>query len=76
MEEQVVFNAFSDKKSLVVSNEDGNKPIVEITGYDLSVEFNMSEIHSIDDAEDACEALARVFFKSMFEQLLVERNNT
>lgn len=74
-EEKVCFRAFSDKTCYTVMDESGEVPMIEISGYDLRTVFNFDKIHSVSDAEDACDALARVFLKAMVEQLLEERVN-
>ena len=73
MEEQVKFNAHSDRMVYGVSSEDGEDMLVEISGYDIQTKFNLDRINSLDDAENACAALADVFFKALFESLLCER---
>lgn len=73
MEEQRIFNAHSDKMIYGVSSDNGKEILVEVSGYDLRVKFNLDLINSLDDAENACFALANVFFKTLFEQLLEEQ---
>lgn len=71
IEEQVMFNAHSDKMCYGVSDDNGEM-LVEISGYDLNTRFNLDRINSLDDAENACSALSNVFFKALCEQLLEE----
>lgn len=75
MEEQITFNAFSDKNIYAVESDDGTGIVAEISGYDLQVKFDLSKINTLEDAENACETLSKVFFKALFQQLLEDRAN-
>ena len=74
MEEKITFLE-SEKGSYVVMDENGKNPIAEISGYGLNTKFDMSKINTIEDAEDVCDALSKVFLKALFSQLLEEKNN-
>ena len=76
MEEKVTFNEFSDKRSISIMDESGQVPLAEISGYDLDIVFNMREINSIEEAEEACGAMAEALFRMMFQQLLEESKQT
>jgi hypothetical protein len=52
---------------------DGNEMMCAITGYDLSIAFNMRLINSIADAESCANALADVFYEALMEQLIEQK---
>ncbi|WP_242053088.1 hypothetical protein [Dysgonomonas sp. GY617] len=49
---------------------DGNEMMCAITGYDLTIAFNMRLINSLADAESCADALADVFYQALMEQLI------
>ncbi len=70
----VQFRLISDKSLLSIRNEKINQPLVEISGYDLSIKFNMEFIKSIEDVEAAVQGLGELFRKTILSQLLEGKN--
>lgn len=78
MDEQIItqdepkreFRVISDRGLLAVKNPDIDKNLVEISGYDLQVDFNMEYINSIDDVEAATNGIATLFRELIMEKLL------
>ena len=69
-EEKTVSFKPSEKMVYGVLNYDGNELMATITGYDLSISFNMSLIISLADAENCADALANVFYETLLEELI------
>jgi hypothetical protein len=49
---------------------EGDELLATITGYGLSINFNMRLINSIADAEKMANGLADIFFKALMDQLI------
>lgn len=73
-EEKTVSFKSSEKMLYGVLNYDGNELMATISGYDLSISFNMRLINSLSDAESCADALANVFYEALMEKL-VEKNS-
>lgn len=69
-EEKTVSFKLSEKMVYGVLNYDGNELMATITGYDLSISFNMRLINSLADAENCADALANVFYETLLEELI------
>lgn len=69
-EEKTVSFKPSEKMLYGVLNYDGNELMAAISGYDLSISFNMRVINSLADAENCADALADVFYQALMEQLI------
>lgn len=69
-EPKIEFRLISDRGLYEVRNADIDKPLVEISGYDLQINFNMEYINSIQDVEAAVEGLGQLFRDIIMEQLL------
>lgn len=69
-EEKTVSFKTSEKMVYGVLNYDGNELMATITGYDLSISFNMRLINSLADAENCADALANVFYETLLEELI------
>lgn len=72
MEEKEKTVSFKPSEKMVygVLNYDGNELMATITGYDLSISFNMRLINSLADAENCADALANVFYETLLEELI------
>ncbi|WP_165020901.1 hypothetical protein [Dysgonomonas sp. ZJ279] len=68
-EETVSFKK-SELMTYGVLGYDGNEMMCAITGYDLTIAFNMRLINSLADAESCADALADVFYQALMEQLI------
>ncbi|PXV57423.1 hypothetical protein CLV62_1527 [Dysgonomonas alginatilytica] len=68
-EETVSFKT-SELMTYGVLGYDGNEMMCAITGYDLTIAFNMRLINSLADAESCADALADVFYQALMEQLI------
>ncbi len=73
-EPKVVFRAVSDRDVFVVSNPDIGQNLVEISGYDLQINFNMDFIKNIEDVEAAIEGMGEIWRKIIMGQLLNSKN--
>lgn len=69
-EEKTVSFKSSEKMLYGVLNYDGNELMATISGYDLSISFNMRVINSLADAENCADALANVFYEALMEELI------
>lgn len=69
-EEKTVSFKPSEKMLYGVLNYDGNELMATISGYDLSISFNMRLINSLSDAESCADALANVFYETLIEELI------
>jgi hypothetical protein len=49
---------------------EGDELLATITGYGLSINFNMRLINSIADAEKMANGIADIFFKALMDQLI------
>lgn len=72
-EPEVKFKLVSDKKVMNIVNADINEVLVEISGYDLQINFNMQYLKSIEDIEAACSGIADLFRDTITEKLLEYR---
>lgn len=72
-EPKVEFNLITDKTCLTVINDDIDEPLVEISGYDLQINFNLKYIKSIEDVELAVTGIGDVFRRTIMDQLLEDR---
>lgn len=73
-EPTVEFRLISDKSAMKVTNEDINETLIEITGYDLQVNFNMQYLKTLQDIEAAKEGVAKLFGEIIMEKLLEHKN--
>lgn len=71
--EIVSFNT-NDKTIYGVQGYDGNELMAIISGYDLSISFNMRLINSLSDAENCANALADVFYELLMEELIAKKS--
>ncbi|MBO5970032.1 MAG: hypothetical protein J6S14_16200 [Clostridia bacterium] len=69
-EPRVEFKMISDRSVYNIVNEDINKTLVEISGYDLQINFNMEYLNSIEDVEAAVTGLGNLFRDIIMEKLL------
>lgn len=69
-EEKVSFSK-SERMVYGALNYDGNELMAVISGYDLTISFNLRVINSLADAEACANALADVFYEALMEQLLI-----
>lgn len=72
-EAEVKFKLISDRDVMNVINEEINEPLIEISGYDLQINFNMAYLKSIEDINAACEGVADLFRQTIMEKLLEYR---
>ncbi len=67
--ETVTFRT-SDMITYGVMGYEGEEFLATITGYGLSINFNMRLINSIADAEKMANGMADIFFKALMDQLI------
>ena len=75
-EPRVEFKMISDRSVYNIVNEDINKTLVEISGYDLQINFNMEYLNSIEDVEAAVTGLGNLFRDIIMEKLLEHKKQT
>ena len=64
------FRASSDLTSFQVIDEQTRKPMMVISGYALSMKFNMAELRSSSKVEQLLSGLTEMFRKMIIEQSL------
>lgn len=69
-EPHVEFKMITDRSVFNIVNEEIDKTLVEISGYDLQINFNMEYINSIEDVEAAVNGLGNLFRDIIMEKLL------
>lgn len=72
-EAEVKFRVISDRDVMNVVNADINEVLVEISGYDLQINFNMQYLKSLEDIDAACKGIADLFKETIMEKLLEYR---
>lgn len=72
-EPTVEFKLITDKTVLSINNPEINQNLVEISGYDLDISFNMEYINSIEDVEAAVSGISDLFRRTIMEKLLEHR---
>lgn len=66
----VEFKMLSDRTVYQVLSERNKEVMVEISGYDLQIKFNLEHINSVQDIEAATGGLTQLFREIITEQLL------
>ena len=66
----VEFKMLSDRTVYQVLSERNKEVMVEISGYDLQINFNLEHINSVQDIEAAAGGLTQLFREIITEQLL------
>lgn len=74
-EEIISFKIESDRTTYGVLGYEGEELMAAISGYDLSIVFNMRLINSLADAESCANGLADVFYQVLMEQLIARNSN-
>lgn len=69
-EPRVEFKLISDRTIFKIINDSINENLVEISGYDLQVNFNMEYINSVEDVEAAVEGIGNLFRQIIMDKLL------
>ena len=69
-EPTITFDLLSDKRVISVVSEEAEKTLVEISGYDLEIKFNMEYINSVEDVEQAVAGIGDLFRDLIMESLL------
>lgn len=72
-EPTVQFRLVSDRSVYEVRSEAVNAALVEISGYDLQMNFNMQYLNSTSDIEDALEGLKDLFRDVIMEQVMANK---
>ena len=76
LEPEVVFNTLSDRRILAVQT---HETIMEISGYDLQINFNRDKLQNIADIESMLDGLKDLFRQVVMQDLLesnVEKTNS
>ena len=69
-EPTVEFKMIADRTVCSIVNDEINQTLVEISGYDLMINFNMEYINSVEDVEAAVGGVADLFRKEIMSKLL------
>ena len=64
------FKYRSDRSAFTIKNPEIDKILIEISGYDLQVNFNMEYINSIADVEAAVSGVGDLFRQIIMDKLL------
>lgn len=72
-EPEVKFKLISDRDVMNVENGDTGEKLIEISGYDLQINFNMQYLKSVEDITAACNGVADLFRETIMEKLLEYR---
>ena len=75
LEPEVVFNTLSDRRILAVQTEDTHETIMEISGYDLQINFNRDKLQNIADIESMLDGLKDLFRRVVMQDLLESLND-
>ena len=73
-EQAVQFNLLSDRSVLQVVNPNNNEVMIQISGYDLDVNFNMEHLRCVEDIEAACSGIAKLFREIILDKLLTHKH--
>ena len=68
-----------DRRILAVQTEDTHETIMEISGYDLQINFNRDKLQNIADIESMLDGLKDLFRRVVMQDLLesnVEKTNS
>lgn len=72
-EPEVKFKLISGRDVMNVESADNGEKMIEISGYDLQINFNMQYLKSIEDIDAACKGIANLFRETIVEKLLEYR---
>ena len=72
-EPEVKFKLISDRDIMNVESGDNGEKLIEISGYDLQINFNMQYLKSIEDINAACKGISDLFRETILEKLLEYR---
>lgn len=72
-EAEVKFKIISDRDVMNVVNADSSEVLIEISGYDLQINFNMEYLKSVEDIDAACNGIAQLFRDTIMDKLLEYR---
>lgn len=74
-EPNAIFRSISDRTVFKVVNEATDQSLVEISGYDLQINFNMEFINSMADVEMAVSGLSNLFREIILERLFDDKKH-
>ena len=72
-EPEVTFKLISGRDIMNVENGDTHEILIEISGYDLQINFNMHHLKSVEEIDAACRGVADLFRETIMEKLLEYR---
>lgn len=75
-EPKVAFNALTGRDRFIINNGENDITLVEISGYDLQINFNMEYINSLEDIETAVGGLGEMFRGIILNKLLEHKKQT
>lgn len=69
-EPKIEFKAISDKAAFIVKSSDQKTQLVEISGYDLQINFNMQYMKTSIDVDEAVSGISEMFRSIITDKLL------
>lgn len=69
-EPEVKFKLISGRDIMNVENADSGEILIEISGYDLQINFNMQHLKTIEEITAACKGVSDLFKEVIMEKLL------
>ena len=69
-EPTVEFKLITDRDVMAIVNDEIKQNLIEISGYDLQINFNMEYINSIEDVEAAVSGIGDLFRQVIMKKLL------
>lgn len=69
-EAKVEFKIITDRIVINITSDKVDKPLVEISGYDLKIDINMQYINSLDDVDAATNGIGDLFRAIIMDKLL------
>lgn len=75
-EPTIVFRSISDRSVMTIASAETEHTLVQISGYDLQIDFNMEYINSMQDVEAAVNGLKDLFRDIILERLFKDKQET
>lgn len=69
-EAEVKFKVVSGRDVLEIVSAENNEKLVEISGYDLRINFNMHYLKSVEEIDAACKGISDLFRDEIMSKLL------
>lgn len=73
-EPTIIFRTISDRSVMTIASAETEKTLVQISGYDLQIDFNMEYINSMQDVEAAVKGLGDLFRDIILDKLFKDKS--